>query len=171
MDLDNDNPEAERKFQVWTATTTGHLLDSMVTEEGSESFKVIQINKEFFVAKICDTIDPFLRSREGGHAQELLRILDNAIALDKEISRQVARVEWVFPGKGGESVYDPATMELEKGEEPYKTNQEIVLAISPALKKRGKSTGEDFKLENLLLPLEVSCEQVVDSKSRGFGRG
>jgi hypothetical protein len=38
------------------------------------------------------------------------------------------------------------------------------------LKKRGKSTGEDFKLENTLLLTEVSCEPVQSLAERGIVR-
>ncbi|KAF4627522.1 hypothetical protein G7Y89_g10640 [Cudoniella acicularis] len=144
------NPETERKFQVWSATTTALLFDSMDTEGGSEEYK------DFLVSNIRETIDPYLRSRDSDYPQELLRILDNAIALDKEISRQVARVEWVFPGTKEKIMYISASMELERGEKSPKPDQEVLLTISPGLQKRGKSTGEDFKAENLLVPAEVS---------------
>jgi len=156
------SPEAERKFQVWRATTTGLLLESMDTEEAPERYNIAQERKGKMIHRICETIDPFLRSHDNGYPQDLLQILDDATALDMEISKQVARVEWMFPKMGVKTMYDPATMELEKGEKPSKSQQEVLLAVSPAMKKRGKSTGEDFKAESLLLPMEVSCEPVVD---------
>jgi hypothetical protein len=169
MDSDHEkNPEAERKFQIWSATTTGFVFDSIDMTEGSEAYKFVQSEKEYLKSRVCETIDPFMRSRESGHSQDLLRIMDNALALDSEICRQVARVEWVFPSRKLDIMYDPAAMELEKGEKPSKVNQKVLLAVSPAMKKRGKSTGEDFKAENILVPMEVSCEPVIDSKPRGL---
>lgn len=48
-------------------------------------------------------------------------------------------------------------MTAEMGEVKPKPGQPIIMAIAPGLKKRGKSTGEDFEVENLLLKMDVSC--------------
>ena len=55
---------------------------------------------------------------------------------------------------------DPKLMELEAGENPKSENQEIQLIVTPGLRKRGKSTGDEFKTENTLLLMQVSCEPV-----------
>jgi hypothetical protein len=153
------DPEAERKFQVWNATTTGLLLEANA-RMGPQAEKNQSEEKEWFIAKIFETIGPFLRAR-GDHVQQLGRIIDDALALDREISRQVARVEWVFPNSGTEKLmFDPETMKLEKGEKASKDNQNVLLVVAPGMKKRGKSTGDDFKDESLLIPMEVTCEPV-----------
>ena len=163
-EIDGDkNMEAVRKFQAWKATTAGLLVDSISTTEESEAHIHVEDCKDFFTEKICESVEPFLRCREGGHSEQLHRILTDAIELDKEIGRQVARVEWVFPEDGIE--YDSAQMEPQKGDSPPKPGQKILLALAPAMKKRGKSTGEDFHVENLLLAAEVTCE--MPEKSSG----
>jgi len=159
------NPEAERKYQMWSATTTGLLLDTLNMEEGSEAYKRLEKDKNEILEQIQITIDPFVRSCDEGYTQELRRILNDALALDREISRQVARVFWVFGSKKTQLMFDSTTMELEKGEKPSKANQEVLLVVGPAMRKRGKSTGEDFNVENVLLQMEVSCEPVLDMLS------
>ena len=93
-----------------------------------------------------------------GYKQEFLRIIGEALELDKEISRQVAGVQLVFQGKGSNPVFDSSTMELEKGEKASGSKQ-VFLVTSPAVVKRGKSTGESFNEATLLLRMEVSCEE------------
>ncbi|RYP67403.1 hypothetical protein DL770_008630 [Monosporascus sp. CRB-9-2] len=154
------NPEAERKYQMWSATTTGLILDAVNMEEGSEVCKHREEHKSAVLERIRRVIDPVLRFYDDGYDQELLRILDDALTLDRELSRQVARVFWVFGGKETQIKFDSTTMELEKGEKPSEANQEVLLVVAPAMKKRGKSAGEDFKTENMLLQMEVSCEPV-----------
>lgn len=155
------DPEAERKFQMWSATTIGLLFDSIDVKEESEAYNHTRNAKEYILEGIRETIDPFLWSQDEGYQHQILGILDNALALDKEISRQVARVDWVFGIKKTSAMFDPTAMELEKGEKPSMANQQVLLVVAPAMKKRGKSTGEDFKVESMLLRMEVSCEPVT----------
>jgi hypothetical protein len=65
-------------------------------------------------------------------------ILDTAISLDKMITSQPTDIHWSF-----EKVID-----AENGEED-------IVVICPALIKRGKSNGEDFDVEAMILPNEV----------------
>jgi hypothetical protein len=105
------------------------------------------------------TTKSFPKSQQEDFKNNWERIIADAIALDKEISRQVARVEWVFPRRDAKSPqFDPAIMELTQGETSSRTHQEVVLVVAPGLRKRGKSSGTDFDVENWLLPIEVSCE-------------
>jgi hypothetical protein len=130
-------------------------------KKGSDAYTYTQDTKTFILEKIGKTIDPFRRSYDEGYAHQILGILDNALALDREISRQVARVDWVFGSEEMSTMFDSRAMELEKGETPSTTNKEVLLVVAPAMTKRGKSTGEDFKVENTLLPMEVSCKPVA----------
>lgn len=58
-------------------------------------------------------------------------------------------------------MYDPATMELEKGERPSEANQEVPFVTSPGMKQRRGSTSDGFEVENLLVRSEVFCKPVT----------
>ncbi|KAL2808091.1 hypothetical protein BJX63DRAFT_410501 [Aspergillus granulosus] len=153
------NPEEERKFQTWIASTTALVVDALNTPGKSRS---TETRAEALAIKVRETIDPFLVIEDGGYEQELNRILDEALKLDKEICRQIARIEWVFPPLAQEIPFDPVSMRLGTGEvAPKSAEPQIVrLVVCPGMKKRGRSTGEDFKVETLLVPMEVSCDPV-----------
>ncbi len=137
--------------------TTGLLLDTADLNEGGDAYNKLERQKTVIVDHIRKTIEQFQRRMNEAFEQELFKIINDAIALDREISRQVATVIWVFEnGK-----FDPSSMELEAGENSNAENHEVQLIVAPGLKKRGKSTGEDFKVENMLLLMEVSCKPVL----------
>lgn len=84
-------------------------------------------------------------------------IVGEAITLDQELSRQVAKFSWVF--------------ESEESDPSDSRKKYFQLPVAPGLKKRGKSSGEDFKTEISLLPVEVSYVPVVMDGERGGRRG
>ncbi|KAL4931806.1 uncharacterized protein BDV17DRAFT_288390 [Aspergillus undulatus] len=159
-------PEEERKFQIWLATTTAMILEAGNDPHVSETFKSQNKAKvASLVEKIRGIIDPFTTLQDQSYQQELARILQECIELDKEICRQVARVEWDFPPPAKEIPFDPKTMKRGTGEtspRDKKGNPQLIrLVICPAMKKRGKSNGEDFGAPAaLLIPMEVSCQPV-----------
>ncbi|GKT58453.1 hypothetical protein ColTof3_05792 [Colletotrichum tofieldiae] len=86
--------------------------------------------------------------------RDIWRILKDALALDKEINRQAARVSWIFyriPAP-----FKSAEMELTSRDIQVTEGQMIHLVVAPGLRKRGKSSGEDFETDNQLLEAEVS---------------
>jgi len=130
-------------------------MDKELSHEADE--KLQRWKTRFFndvEAVICWYRTPYSE----GYEQEFLRIIGEALELDKEISRQVTGVQLVFQGKGSNPVFDSSTMELEKGEKASGSRQKVFLVTSPAVVKRGKSTGESFNEATLLLRMEVSCE-------------
>lgn len=153
------NPEAEKRFHVWRATTVGLLLDSMDKELSHKADEKLQQWKTGFFDDVEAVIRRYRTPYSEGYKQELLRIIGEALELDKEISRQVTGVQLVFQGKGSNPVFDSSTMELEKGEKASGSKQKVFLVTSPAVVKRGKSTGESFNEATLLLRMEVSCEE------------
>ncbi|KAF2814240.1 uncharacterized protein BDZ99DRAFT_380058 [Mytilinidion resinicola] len=152
------NPEAEKRFHVWRANTVGLLLDSMTRELSHEVDEEVQQWK----AKTIDQVEAVIywyRSPDSeGYQEEFLRILDEALELDKEISRQVTGVRFLFHEQESNPVFDPSMMELEKDEKVSGGKQKVSLVTSPAVVKRGKSTGESFNEATLLLRMEVTCE-------------
>jgi hypothetical protein len=111
------------------------------------------------VGVICDVIEPFSRSRAPGLSQELYDIFDQAINLDEEISKQVASVRWEFPVSedlsDGSLLFDEKRMTAERGQSRRTQATEVRLVVAPAMIKRGKSTGEDFGTENILVKMAV----------------
>ncbi|KAL4944939.1 hypothetical protein BDV06DRAFT_185947 [Aspergillus oleicola] len=156
-------PEEERKFQIWLASTTALILDAGNDAHASEKFEKQNEEKlALLVEKVKAILDPFATTTDKSYEQELARILDECINLDREICRQVARVEWVFPDAGKEVWYDSKSMKLGMGEKfpvDKKYKQLVRLVICPALRKRGKSNGDGFATPaTVLIPMEVSCE-------------
>ncbi|KAF2649413.1 hypothetical protein K491DRAFT_721680 [Lophiostoma macrostomum CBS 122681] len=154
--------EAERKYNIWRATTVNHVLDAMDEQAKLKADEKVQQWKRKLVENIEAVIGAYRKPHaQEGYEQQLLEILDEWLNLDKEISRQTASVEWLFQERWFNPVFDPSTMVLEKGEAPPKEKQHISLVTSPGVVKRGKSTGEDFENVALLLPMEVSCWNVA----------
>ncbi|OCK74361.1 hypothetical protein K432DRAFT_256654, partial [Lepidopterella palustris CBS 459.81] len=152
------NPEAIRKFQVWSAMTIGLFQSAVESGADIEVHEGLRKWKGRFFQDIDEAIRPFQGVRNGGYEQELTRIIDQALDLDKEISRQLSKIDWVFGDDNGGMVFDSKLMELEKGQKPAGSKQQVSLVISPGVKKRGKSTGEGFNEQSVLLRMEVSCE-------------
>jgi hypothetical protein len=141
-------------------------MDAVNLNEGGDAHEKLEKQKLGIRDDIYEAIEPFARYVDAGFKQEILKILEDAIVLDKEISKQVARVIWIFDR--GE--FDHSSMVLEGEEKPQIGRKEVQLVVAPGLKKRGKSTGEDFKLENMLLRTEVSCEPVQSFAERSIRR-
>ncbi|KAL6232784.1 hypothetical protein BDW75DRAFT_232501 [Aspergillus navahoensis] len=162
-------PDEERKFQVWLASTTAMVLDTGSALKKSKTFaEQVQTTNESLTRKMREVIDHFIIVDDPGYPLELARIVEEAVKFDREISRQVARIEWVFPATASEIPFDPDVMKLGTGE-TGSTEQEkrlVRLVVCPAMKKRGKSTGDDFgSPSTLLLPMEVSCEVVTRNEA------
>ncbi|CVK98755.1 uncharacterized protein FMAN_08459 [Fusarium mangiferae] len=100
---------------------------------------------EYHVKRIINTIGRNLlkKDKERGFKNQLSAIITEAFALDKEISRQVARVIWRFNvSQQEENVGHPDAAPSNPG-----------LVMAPAVFKRGKSTGEGFDHETKLLDI------------------
>ncbi|KAL4737164.1 hypothetical protein BDV11DRAFT_206998 [Aspergillus similis] len=155
-------PDEERKFQMWLASTTAMVLDAGSAPKESKKFtEKVRITNESLTRKMREVIDHYLVVDDPAYPLELARIVEEAVKFDTEISRQVARVEWVFPATESEIPFDPEIMRLGTGEMEAKEKEKqlVRLVVCPAMKKRGKSTGDDFgSPSTLLVPMEVLCE-------------
>ncbi|RDW79308.1 uncharacterized protein DSM5745_06160 [Aspergillus mulundensis] len=162
-------PEEERKFQAWIAGTTAMVLEAGSTSKKSKAFtEQVQVTIESLNRKVREVIDHFVVVEDQGYALEIARIVEEAVKLDTEISRQAARVEWVFPAPAKEILFDSEVMRLGtvEAESKAKEKQLVRLVVCPAMRKRGKSTGDDFGAPStLLVPMEVSCEPVVRNEA------
>ncbi|KAF4436065.1 hypothetical protein FACUT_6756 [Fusarium acutatum] len=135
------NHEAERKFHSWSSTTISMLLTSIDVEKANNYMKHIT---GYHVNRIINTVGDLLRKdRERSFKNQLSAIITEAFALDKEISRQVARVIWKFN----------VPQQEEKADHPHAAPDKSDLVMAPAVFKRGKSTGEGFDHETKLLDI------------------
>ncbi|KAH8670596.1 hypothetical protein BGZ61DRAFT_537247 [Ilyonectria robusta] len=113
------DPEAERKFQMWSATTTGLILDAVAVNSKEEHDDLLNLEnkKARIIGYIKETIGRWSTPDNGGFNDQLSAILDKALALDREISRQVSKVEWIFAWeRSANNKFNPDTMDLEKGD-------------------------------------------------------
>ncbi|KAI5864717.1 hypothetical protein GGS23DRAFT_595425 [Durotheca rogersii] len=159
--------QVERKFYQWRATTAALILEALnqTTETTTHPHRPSQTRmyKEYILDQICDTILPQTRdgqSQMKSYREDILEILDEAVALDRDISRQAARVDW-FTQSSKLAVFGQESIQLRKGEVVSETQRNITLIIAPAMVKTGRSTGEDFDVKNLLVPMEVSCTPIM----------
>ncbi len=130
----------------------------MDTSTGSETDGIFQEWKHRIFEDVNAAIQAFQVVHNEGYRQDFLSIIDQAIELDIEISKQVSCVEWISQLEDEKATFDASNMELEKGERASKNKQKVILVTSPGVRKRGKSTGDDFDSEMLLLKMEVSCD-------------
>ncbi|CAK7210983.1 hypothetical protein SCUCBS95973_000976 [Sporothrix curviconia] len=160
-DANAADPEAERRFYTWRATTA-----KLVSERPGIMVRDNLRNK--LVEEICATIEPYVRSNDGSHTGELLSIVNKAIEFDRDTSQQASRLEWVFsrtPGQKevGEPVrFNSAVMDIQKWEDDPTEQSEVLLVVAPGLRKRGRSNGEDYAVETMLLKMDVTCDPVTD---------
>ncbi|KAI0833090.1 hypothetical protein F5Y06DRAFT_301350 [Hypoxylon sp. FL0890] len=138
---------ATQKLHAWRATTTGLVLDSLNerdTSTNQELKAIIMHEMRMVLSKIS----------KQAYESELDNILDAAINLDKIISSQAAKISWRF-------------LDLQDGEHARKellsNNIKGLVVVSPTMVKRGKSNGEDFDTESVLLPkVEEFCKKRWD---------
>lgn len=155
------DPEAERKFQMWSATTTGLILDAVVVNSKKEHDDLLTLEdkKARIVGNIRETIGHWSNPDNGGFNEQLSAILDKALVLDQEISRQVSKVEWTFDwDHSATNEFDPDNMDLEKGDTISHEGAEVRFVVAPGVLKRGKSTGEGFRKAMCLLRPMVHCD-------------
>lgn len=145
------DPEAKRKFQIWRANTTNLLLNSEKIDEGDDLRRL----NEPLVKAICQSLSPFSKSKHQDLADVLFFIVQNAIDLDEMISMQLAEVIWY---SDCENTSQHFRHDLQRGEKQVDDTENTWLVSAPGMIKRGKSTGEDFDVENILLKMEVFCE-------------
>lgn len=126
--------------------------------EDMETFK----HTKDFIKQIPTSSDP------RGLVQGLHQIFQLAISLDKEISRQAARVEWDLPRVHTGLKFNAQCMTVAREQERLATTDEVRLVTAPRMIKRGKSAGSDFHIEIQLLPMEVSLMPAPDSNASGL---
>ncbi|KAL3469150.1 hypothetical protein BJX99DRAFT_81752 [Aspergillus californicus] len=162
------DPDVERKFQMWSAEATALVLQMCDFAPGSQEHKRTQSTLDDIRGDFWNIAEQFVTKRSRESHQDFRQILETALALDIEIHRQAARITWEFPPENAQLGFDPSKMEVEKGQQRPKPEQLVLLVVAPAVTKKGKSDGSEFQAgEQLLVPLEVSCQPPVDVSGGG----
>ncbi|KAI1873114.1 uncharacterized protein JN550_003367 [Neoarthrinium moseri] len=148
--------EAQRKFQVWKADTSALILESMNNEDRDKCLQQVDTFTRDLSTQILDILQPFALGSDK-ISDQLGLIINDFISLDKEICRQVTRVDWLFHSLQHPLQFNPEIMTAIGAEIAPQSGQHIDLIVAPGLKKRGRHTGEDFGSEHLLLKMDVIC--------------
>lgn len=163
--------EAKRKFQMWKASTATLLLESETLDESSGHGSHRRPNERSLHDTICKLLSPFSKPKEKDFADQLFGILDEALNLDKLISKQAAEVIWLSDFSSQDLVELAA---LQQDEKQTVDGGNTWLVSAPGVIKRGKSTGEDFDVEIILLKMKVfqepeNIEQIGESHKKSTG--
>lgn len=144
---------------MWKAATSNLALEFIHDHEKTYVRAAMEDFAGAFCQQVLDTISPFMRNSAvgGDFLEQLQEIVEQAIALDQDICRQVARIDWIFPASQDPVLFKPNYMEMEVGEAAPRPGQHVDVVVVPALKKRGKSTGDGFETEYLLCKMVVTC--------------
>lgn len=156
--------EAKRKFQMWRASTTALLLDAKKLDQRDDHEAHRGLNEK--VESICQSLRPFSKSKYKELIDQLFRIVNEALNLDMLISKQVAEVVWDSDLQRNSGQFNQDSMELWRGKKQTGDSGHVWLVSAPGMIKRGKSTGEDFNVENILLKMEVAWEPQDHRKHR-----
>ena len=109
---------------------------------------------EHKVQDICNSLRPFSKSSPKELADQISHILNEALHIDKLISKQAAEVVWFAHELKGPRNLAQDPSELQRGERVVGDTHDVRWVLAPGMMKRGKSTGEDFDIENILLDIE-----------------
>ena len=113
------------------------------------------------VKSICKYLILFSKSKDRDLNGQVFDIVKEAVELDKLISKQVAELQWLTLERNESRHLNAETMNVEQGKKPTDASQSVFLVLAPGLIKRGKSTGEDFDVQYILLKMEVSCGEAT----------
>lgn len=146
--------EAKRKFRIWRATTATLVLDSnkFHQKEGHGATRRLNENK---VHDICEVLSPFSKSKYKDLADQLFSIVNEALDLDNLVTLQAVEVIWYSHLTKKNGQFDQDLVRLQQGEKQTGNNGSMYMVTAPAMIRRGKSTGEDFDSETILLKMEV----------------
>ncbi|KAL2820153.1 hypothetical protein BDW59DRAFT_164766 [Aspergillus cavernicola] len=154
--LSDTGAEVERKRVIWRANTTSLLLETMdgSTEKTYDSYRG-------FVSKnarsLADWLEPIVCRNSRDIIGPLSKLLEESLALDEALSQQVAKWTWYFPRttpcQFDKTMMDSSTHKRRKGQA-----YEVHLVLAPALKKRGRSSGDDFHVNEVQVKMEVEID-------------
>ncbi|KAI1733569.1 hypothetical protein F4680DRAFT_441288 [Xylaria scruposa] len=142
-----NDEEALKKFYTWRAMSAEMVFNAEASMNPQDSWKEFE---EFLIEKY---VDPFIfslipKSKYGQYYELLGHIIQKALIMDQEISRQAAWVHWDFEYRDGHA--ETAAGIQQEG---------LLIVAAPAMVKRGKSSGEGFEEEIVLLEADIRLVQ------------
>ncbi|KAF7168214.1 hypothetical protein CNMCM5623_001284 [Aspergillus felis] len=151
----NPDAEVECKLNMWRVNTTNLLLEIMdgSNEEAHDNLGVF-VSRE--AARLADCLEPIVSCSSADLIDPLSKLLDESLALDQVLSQQVAKWSWHFP-RSIPCQFDQGTMGMATHKRHTGQSQEVQLVLSPALVKRGKSSGDGFDVDEVHIKMEVEC--------------
>ncbi|CAH0030323.1 unnamed protein product [Clonostachys rhizophaga] len=154
-----DSDEKSQKFNIWRAN--GSAMFSQAPRPGQKRVLRNRIITQLVTTTIL-LLKPLLASQDQKDAEdELYQIMDQALALDEELCRQVANlsVRYLENSLGLVGAhFNPQTMTTEIGSKDATAEDVVSVVLAPALVKRGNSAGNDFDKQIILVPMEVTCQ-------------
>ncbi|TLD18626.1 hypothetical protein PspLS_10331 [Pyricularia sp. CBS 133598] len=141
-------------FKAWRAKTFDLVVKSAAVTVDADH--TLQMEREDAVKSVLRLADRQL----GPHVSwedcedEIRRIFDVAVTLDKEMHIRATPIEWLSRDIGANPQVDPRLMVLESGERVCE-DQKLLLMVSPGLLRGGQEANRD---DDILLPMEVFCE-------------
>lgn len=145
-------------FQTWSAATTKLIHESQKRDGLAWSDSRTKGKLGHLVNDIYESIEPYYTTTHDGLTKAIRDILNQAIALDESLSEQLAQFQWEFPGPQA-GHFDADRMQLADGEVAAYLDgpMQISIFICPGIIRRGRSSGEEFGKDQLLIPIKVSC--------------
>jgi hypothetical protein len=116
-------------------------------------------HSRLWIQRLCDTLVPLSGSESKQLENEISAIVDEALNFDMLISKQAAELTW-YAGRALNNPlrFDSHCMELDGGEMVAPNDAFVSLVLTPALIKQGRSTGEHFEEQHVLIKMIVSCQ-------------
>ena len=146
---------------MWKANTSALLVDALRSDQ--EKGQGMSRKLRDRTKDLCTQLAPLTRSKYEEVATQIFDIINEALDLDQLFSKQVAEIYWTI-GADELGFFREASMELQQGEKRAVDGQKVQLVVAPGLIKRGRSTGEDYEMESMLLRMTVSCELITADK-------
>ncbi|KAK5629009.1 hypothetical protein RRF57_004724 [Xylaria bambusicola] len=140
--------ESLRKFHVWRSITANMVFNADTAASPKDRWRT------FEDSLITRHIDPialaFVPEAEYRRYHDLLStIIEKALVLDREISRQAAWVSWIF-----------------EDSDCLTSQGDVNVIVAPAMVKRGKSSGDGFEEQRQLLQADTCIIQsLLSSKA------
>lgn len=165
----HSEPNRVKDYQQWKRQTTKLVLENR--EAGSTDdakFHIFNLERHFANAA-SEVITPFMRASLVGHKEALIKIIRQAIELDKVISEQQPCYTWRFSPELIEAPFNFSldqgkSMKLHSGENTASkldrsTRAKVYLVVAPGLRQRGtdNSPSASFVDERWVIPMTVSC--------------
>lgn len=154
-------PEAQRRFHIWRAETSGLILDAKNLKDKRKA----EHSHRSAIAKTAQSLAGHLKyitpAKSDKFITSLEKLIDSAFSLDQIFSQQVARWSWYFL-PSSPCNFDPDMMDMVDCTMQPGPERLVYLTLAPALVKRGRSSGDEFDLAP-----EVRLQMEVDGHIPG----